>query len=237
MGDRDRLIFLPGLATTGRLFEAEIAALSPFAEASVADTTRHDNLPEMAAEILASAPPCFALCGLSMGGYLAFEVIRQAPDRVERLALLDTQARPDTPEATAKRLRLIGLAKSGAFEEALTELGWQNLVATTRSSDDSLEAIIYGMAEEIGPEAFVRQERAIIARADSRPLLPMISCPTLVLVGDDDRITPPPLAQEMAAAIPRARLVEVPDCGHLSALERPEAVSEALREWLRGGGE
>jgi pimeloyl-ACP methyl ester carboxylesterase len=232
LAKRRPLLLLPGLNTTARLYEAQIDALADIADPTVADLTRHDTVAALAADVLAEAPGHFALAGLSMGGYVAFEIMRQAPGRVERLALLDTQARPDTPESTAKRRRLVELAEAGDFETALALLAWTDLVATTRASDDSLEAIIYGMGREVGPEAFVRQEEAIIGRPDSRPLLPGIACPTLVLVGDDDRITPPPLAREMAEAIPCARLVVVEDCGHLSALERPAAVNAALRDWL-----
>lgn len=232
MPSRMPLMLLPGLNCTARLFELQIDALRDICDPFVPDTRRNDSLSAMAAAILENAPTRFALAGLSMGGYLAFEIIRRAPRRVLRLALLDTQARPDPPEATEKRRRLIRLAESGDFEAALTALAWTDLVATTRASDNSLEAVIYGMAREVGPEAFVRQEKAIIARPDSRPLLPAIACPTLVLVGDDDRITPPVLSQEMASAIPDARLVVVPDCGHLSALERPREVTAALHQWL-----
>jgi pimeloyl-ACP methyl ester carboxylesterase len=232
LAPRIPLLLLPGLNTTARLYEAQVEALADIIDPMVADLTRHATMGALATDVLAKAPPRFALAGLSMGGYVAFEIMRRAPDRVDRLALLDTQARPDTPEATARRRRLVKFAEAGDFETVLTLLAWTDLVATTRASDDSLEAIIYGMGREIGPEAFVRQEEAIIGRPDSRPMLPRIACPTLVLVGDDDRITPPALAEEMAEGIPDAWLIVVEDCGHLSALERPLAVNVALREWL-----
>jgi pimeloyl-ACP methyl ester carboxylesterase len=232
MAAKTPLVLLPGLNCTRRLFEAQIDALDDVAVAVVPDLTGADSIADLASGVLASAPEHFALAGLSMGGYVAFEIMRRAPQRVLRLALLDTQAAPDTEEATAKRRRLIALAEKGEFEAVLTLLSWTDLVARTRAADDSLEAVIYGMAEETGPAAFVRQETAIIARPDSRPDLPHIRCPTLVLVGDDDRITPPSAARAMAEAIPGAELVIVPDCGHLSALERPAEVSAAMRRWL-----
>jgi pimeloyl-ACP methyl ester carboxylesterase len=167
-----------------------------------------------------------------MGGYVALEIMRRAPERVDRLALLDTQAGLDTPEVAKRRRRLVEMAASGDFERVLTVMAWTDLVATTRASDDSLEAVIYGMAREVGPEAFIRQQRAILARPDSRPLLPTIRCPALVLVGDDDRITPRERSEEMAHAIPGASLVVIPTCGHLSALDRPDEVNDALRGWL-----
>ena len=111
-------------------------------------------------------------------------------------------------------------------------LAWTDLVATTRASDDSLEAVVYGMAREVGPEAFIRQETAILGRLDSRPTLAQIECPALVLVGDDDRITPPHLSAEIAAGLAQAQHVIVEDCGHLSTIERPDDVSAAMRAWL-----
>jgi pimeloyl-ACP methyl ester carboxylesterase len=226
------LVLLPGLNTTARLFQAQVQELSGISKPMVPAMTGHDTVGALADEILAAAPERFALAGLSMGGYIAFEVMRRAPHRVDRLALLDTQAGLDNPEVTDRRHRLIEIAESGDFERVLTIMAWTDFVATTRASDDSLEAVVYGMAREVGPEAFIRQQRAIIARPDSRPLLPTIRCPALVLVGDDDRITPRERSQEMAAAIPGASLVVIPACGHLSALERPDEVNDALRGWL-----
>jgi pimeloyl-ACP methyl ester carboxylesterase len=234
MAARTPLVLLPGLNLTARLWQDQIEALSDIAEPFVPDLTRHDRISDLARSVLEEAPRRFALAGLSMGGYVAFEILRQAPERVERLALLNTQARADTPEATDKRRRLIELARSGEFERALTVLSWTDLVARTRSADDSLEAVIYGMAEEVGPEGFVRQELAIIHRIDSRPTLGTITCPTLVVAGDDDRIIPPALSEEMASGIAGAQLEHIADCGHLSAIERPEAVSAAMRRWLVG---
>ncbi len=186
----------------------------------------------IAERILAAAPPRFALAGLSMGGYIALAITRRAPQRVGRLALLDTAARPETPEQTARRQPQMALAESGRFDE-VPALQFPLLVHRDRHGDQALMQQVRMMAEETGAEAFVRQQRAIIARADARPLLPAIGCPTMVLVGDGDALTPPPLAQEIAAAIPGARLVVVPACGHLSTMEQPEAVNRALGEWLR----
>jgi pimeloyl-ACP methyl ester carboxylesterase len=226
------LLLVPGLNCTARLWQAQIEALADIAEPMIADVTGHDSMGALADAVLRRAPPRFALAGLSMGGYVSFEIMRRAPERVERLALVDTNARPDSPEAAERRRRLIDLARSGQFEKVLTIVPWTDFVATTRAADDSLGAVIYGMAQEIGPQAYVRQQIANAARPDSRPLLTAIRCPTIVLVGDDDRITPPELAEEMAAAIAGAKLVVVADCGHLSPLERPLEVSRAMREWL-----
>lgn len=232
MADMETLVFVPGLNCTEALFEPQIAALSETCRIIVADQRQDDSLAAMAQRLLAQAPERFALAGLSMGGYVSLEVLRQAPERVSHLALLDTSARADTPEASANRERLIALAESGRFEEVHGVL-WPRLVHPDRVSDMALEATVLQMLRDTGPEAFVRQERAIMARRDARPMLPGIEIPTLVLVGEQDVLTPPELAREMAEAVEWASLVVVPDCGHLSTLERPDAVNHALRAWLQ----
>ena len=186
----------------------------------------------IAQRILAGAPPRFAVAGLSMGGYIAFEIVRQAPSRVAKLALLDTGPGAEVPERTAQRKPLIQLAQQGRFAE-VTEDQFPWLVHRRRHSDVTLKAAVRAMNEDTGPEAYIRQQQAIMARPDSRPGLKAIVCPTLVLVGDDDRLTPPELSHEMAKAIPGAHLVVVPDSGHLSTMEQPQAVNVALVEWLK----
>jgi pimeloyl-ACP methyl ester carboxylesterase len=231
----ETLILVPGLNCTGRLFERQVEAFSRTRPVLVADTTQDDSLPGMARRLLANAPDRFALAGLSMGGYVALEVIRQAPGRVAALALLDTSARPESEAARADRERLIAMAACGRFEEVHPIL-WPRLVAEARLQDRTLEAIVLSMMRAIGPGAFMRQERAIMARPDSRPDLPSIEIPTLVLVGEEDRLTPPELAREMAEMIEWASLVIIPEAGHLSTLERPDAVVEAMAAWLDRAG-
>lgn len=228
------LVLVPGLNCPATLFAAQIRALSAERSVIVAENRLDDTLEGMARRLLAQAPERFALGGLSMGGYVALSVMRLAPERVTRLALLDTTARPDTEEASANRRRLIALAEQGRFEDVHPVL-WQRLVARERLSDRALEGQVRGMMVETGAEAFIRQQRAIMARPDARPLLPHIGVPTLVLVGEEDQITPLPIAEEMAAAIPASTLVVVPRCGHLSTMEQPEAVNAALAHWLARG--
>ncbi len=228
----EALVLIPGLNCTAALYGPQWPALAPGRPILVADHRRDESLDAIVARLLAAAPERFALCGLSMGGYVAFEVMRQAPERVTRLALLDTSAKPATPETNALREQMIGLAQKGAFDNVTTLL-WQKLVAPARLADEPLRLSVRQMAEAIGPEGFVRQQRAIMARPDSRPGLPAIAVPTLVLVGEEDQITPPAEAREIAAGIgARARLVTLPDCGHLSTLEAPEAVTKELLDWL-----
>jgi pimeloyl-ACP methyl ester carboxylesterase len=228
---RDPLIMVPGLGCTRDLFGPQIELLSATRPTIVADHAQDDTIPAIGTRLLADAPERFALMGLSFGGYIAFEVLRQAPDRVARLALLDTSARPDTEESRATRHRLIALAQSGRFDEIHPVL-WQRLVPPDRQSDRALEARVRGMMKVTGPEAFIRQQRAILARPDSRPDLSSIEIPTLVLVGAEDVITPPEVAREMAEAIEWASLVVIPETGHLSTLESPERVNRALEMWL-----
>lgn len=225
------LVLVPGLLCTSALFAPQVEALAPPRRIVVADHTRDDTMAAIAGRLLAAAPERFALAGLSMGGYVAFEVMRQAPDRVTRLALLDTSARPDAEEVRERRLGQIAAAEAGRFEDVQAEL-WPRLVHPDRIHDGVLESVVRGMMRESGVAVFVRQQRAIMGRPDSRPLLGRIRVPTLVLVGDRDALTPPELAREMADGIDGASLVVVPHSGHLSTLERPEAVTQALREWL-----
>ena len=227
----ETLVLIPGLACTARLFEPQIAALSAGRTIVVADHTQDDSIAAIAARLLREAPGRFDLAGLSMGGYIAMEVMRQAPERVKRLALLDTSARPDTPEASQDRKRLIALAEAGRFQEIHSAL-WPRLVHPDHRDDQALQDIMFGMMREAGAEAYIRQQRAIMARADSRPLLPGTEIPTLVLVGESDAITPPEIARETAEMIEWASLVVVPEAGHMSTLEQPERVTQALQLWL-----
>ncbi|HEY4973772.1 MAG TPA: alpha/beta fold hydrolase [Steroidobacteraceae bacterium] len=224
-------LLLPGLACTARLYAAQIPALWQFGPVTVAEHRRDDSIAAIASRILAQAPPRFALIGLSMGGYIAFELLRQASERVLRLALLDTTARADTAEQSERRRGLIERARGEGFG-AIADLLYPLLVHPDRRDDPHLRGLVRGMAEDTGAEAFIRQQSAIISRRDSRPDLAAITCPTLVLVGDADQLTPPERAQEIAAGIRGAQLVVVPDSGHLSTLEQPERVNAALRQWL-----
>jgi pimeloyl-ACP methyl ester carboxylesterase len=225
------IVLVPGLLCTPRLYAEQLPALWRFGQVAVADHTRDDSVAGIARRLLAAAPPRFVLIGLSMGGYTAFEVMRAAPDRVVRLALLDTSARPDLPEQGERRRALIALAREGRFAEVIEPL-FLSWVHPSRRTDAALRGIVQGMAEDTGPQAFVRQITAIMTRPDSRPGLAAIRCPTLVLVGDKDEATSPDRAAEIASGIPGARLVTVPECGHLSTLEQPALVTRALIEWL-----
>jgi pimeloyl-ACP methyl ester carboxylesterase len=231
MGSSLPLVLVPGLLCSARLYGPQIDALWPLGPVTVADHRRDNEIGAVAAHILAAAPPRFALVGLSLGGYIAFAMMRQAPERIVKLALLDTSARPDTPEQSAARHALIAMAEDGRLGEVVDTLALLYL-HRDRHKDATLRGIVRAMAEDTGAEAFVRQQQAIMSRPDSRPRLGDICCPTLVLTGDGDELTPPDLAREIADGISGSKLVIVPDCGHLSTIERPGPVNLALAEWL-----
>ena len=185
----------------------------------------------MADATLAASPPTFALVGFSMGGYVAFEILRRAAERVERLALMDTQATPDSAESTKRRRALLEQTKIGRFHGVQRTLLPQ-LLHRRHINDAAITQPIFDMAQEIGADGFVREQRAIIDRADSRHMLVEIDIPTVVIVGRQDQVTPLPRSQEMAADIADSRLVVLEECGHMSPLEKPAEVTAALRRWL-----
>jgi len=228
---KTNLVLVPGLLCSAALWAPQVAALGDVADMMIAEHLRHDTMAGIAGSVLDAAPDRFALAGLSMGGYIAYEIIRQAPERVTRLALLDTGSRADTPERKEQRLRRNALAQregAGAVQDELMPL----LIHKDRLADEELVGRIRQMAVDIGLDGLLRQHAALMGRPDNRPFLSSIRCPTLVLVGREDALTPVELSQEIAAAIPGARLEIIPHCGHLSTLEQPEAVNRALRGWL-----
>jgi pimeloyl-ACP methyl ester carboxylesterase len=232
MAERMPVVLVPGLLCSAALFEHQIEELAKVAPVTVADHTRQASLEAIARSILAAAPPRFALVGLSMGGYVAFEMIRQAPERVDRLALIASNARADREEQLKTRRILIGLAHTMGVR-AVQAMLLRYLVHPSRLADRQLTSRVLDMADATGVEAFVRQQTAIMRRPDNRPFLKAIGCPTLVLVGAEDGLTPPKVAEEMHAGIAGSRLTIVPDCGHLATMEQPRAVSAALVDWLR----
>lgn len=227
------LVLLPGLLNDARLWDHQKAALADMAEVMVLDTSVADSVGALADHVLQAAPERFCLAGLSMGGYTSMEIMRRAPGRVERLALVSTTARPDIPEQTQRRLDAIALARAGGFDKIMPMM-LPNLVHPDHLGEHPVAVLSRDMARVIGIEGFVRQQTAIIGRPDSRLSLPAVTCPTLVVCGRQDTLTPPDRAEEMAGLIPGARLVMIEECGHLSAIEQPQAVSAVLSYWLQG---
>ncbi len=225
------VLFVPGLLCSAEIFLAQAAALWPLGPVTIASTLEGDTVAEVAGNILKTAPPRFALAGISMGGYISLEIMRQAPERIVGLALLDTTARPDTPEQTAQRRLTLKQAQKGDFiSTALASL--TSLMHPARRSESPLREINERMAQAVGLDGFARQLELIISRPDSRPSLAKITVPTLVLVGDADALTPVDRAREIVEEISGAKLVVVPECGHLSTIERPHEVSRALLDWM-----
>ena len=225
------IVLLPGLLCDHALWAHQAVHLADTAEVMVGDLTRDDSISDMAERILDEAPDTFALAGLSMGGYVAQEIMRQEPERVERLALVDTQARADSADQVKIRKDLIRLAGMGKFKGVTPRL-LPNLVHKDRLDDPAVRDVVLEMAERVGQEAFARQQSAIMGRKDGRGDLHAIRIPTIVLCGRQDILTPPDLHQEMADAIPGARLVIVEDVAHLAPLEQPHAVTAVMRYWL-----
>ena len=227
------IVFVPGLLCSAEAFAPQAAALWPFGPVMIASTLEGKTLAEIAAAILAVAPNHFALAGISMGGYICFEIMRQAPERVVKLALLNTSARPDTSEETMQRRALVAQAKTGDFKAMLAQV-MPAILHPAHRNDPALRDTNLRMGSTVGFEGFARQTEAIIERIDSRPSLAAICVPTLVLAGDSDPLMPPDRAKEIAAVIPQARLVVVLECGHASTLEQPDAVNQALIDWITG---
>ena len=226
------VLLLPGLACDGALFRDQQAALAAAHPVQVSDVhTRCPTLPALAAALLAEHAGPLALAGSSMGGMLALEVWRQAPERVRGLALLGTTARADTPELLRLRSEAIALFEQGRMDEVL-QANLAFAFHPANAADGALVTDYLAMVRRAGPAQLMAQNRAVMARADLRAALPRVACPTLVMVGDGDRLTPPDCAEEIAAAIPGARLELLARCGHLLTWERPARVRAALLDWL-----
>jgi pimeloyl-ACP methyl ester carboxylesterase len=233
MAEKIPLVLLPGLLCDAALWAPQVPALSDVAAPWVADLSRDDSLAAMARRVLSAAPARFALAGLSMGGYLAQEIMRQSPQRVTRLALLDTSARADTPERAAQRRGFIELAQKGQFK-GITPRMLPVYLHPDHLKDATITGAVLAMAERVGKEGYLRQQQAIMNRPDGRDDLKRIVVPTLVLCGRDDQATPYELNAEIAGLIPGATFVAIERCGHLSTLEKPAEVSVAMRRWLTG---
>jgi len=224
------ILFIPGLLCTEVVFAKQIVAFAD-RPIMVANHRDHDSIAAMAHSILAEAPDHFSLIALSMGGYIAMEIMREAPERVAKLALLNTNSRPDGQEQAERRQFLIDMTRKRGFAK-VPHLLYPGFVHERREEDEELKAIVVEMSTETGPQAFVRQQTALINRIDSRPRLGEIRCPTMVLVGDGDRLTPPEISNEIHEHIPGSELVVIEDSGHLSPLESPDEVTNALRVFL-----
>ncbi|MBO9410289.1 MULTISPECIES: alpha/beta hydrolase [unclassified Ruegeria] len=225
------LVFLPGFMCDARLFGAQILQISGARAVTVAPVSGGERIEEIASGLLDQLPHRFALCGFSMGGVVALELVRRAPDRVTRLCLMSTDAQADTPQIAADREELIVGAKSGRFEEIMQRLIGTETLAPGPGRVPILNEVM-AMAKDQGPELFERQMRALQRRADQQPALRHINVPTLIICGAHDQLTPVKRHRFMAEMIPSAELKVMEDAGHLPPLETPAEVTQALEEWL-----
>jgi pimeloyl-ACP methyl ester carboxylesterase len=228
---RPALVFACAHLCDERLFAAQVSALGAAFDCRVLVFREHDSLAAMADALLAAAPDRFTLIGLSLGGYVAFEVMRRAPARVERLALLDTTAAADSEARRAGRFADIAKVEASGIEALIPELAGRWLLPAHRQRAD-LVALIASMAKSVGALGQKNQQRAMLGRPDSLGDLATIRVPTLVLCGEGDAVTPRADHEAIAAGIDGARLIVVPESGHLSTIEQPAAVSAALSAWL-----
>lgn len=232
------LVLVPGLLCDQTVWKPQMKALKGQARMQVADHGELDSLSVMAEKILAQAPPKFAVAGHSMGGRVALEVVRRAASRVTGLALLDTGYTPKPSgvageKEAAGRHELLELARQSGMRAVGERWLRIPMVHEARLKDRKLVDPILQMIERRTPDIFAAQIRALLARPDAATLLPMISCPALVLCGQDDAWSPMSTHRVMAQLIPHSTLVGVPQCGHMCTLERPDEVSAALGTWLK----
>ena len=218
--------------TDERLYAAQVAALEANYECAVFAFRDHDSLGGMAEELLANTPAHFTLIGLSLGGYLAFEIIRRQLRRIERLVLIDTTAVADHPERRAGRHADIAKVREGGIEALIPELParWFHPAHVQRAD---LVTLMSEMARSIGARGQLNQQLAMMARPDSHNDLARVRVPTLIMCGRDDPVTPVPDHEAMKARIPGARLEIIENCGHLSTIEQPDSVNRLLIDWLR----
>ena len=225
---RPTIFLLPGLLCDGAIWKHQTAALGEFADIVIPDFRFVRSIPAMAQIVLENAPERFSVAGHSMGGRVALEVIRMASARVERLALLDTGIHPRKPNEEVARQQLIDLARRDGMGALATP--W--LQPMLHPDHTSLIPALMEMVKRSTPDTFENQQRALLDRPDARTALSSIHCPTLILCGREDIWSPVAQHEEIASLIPGATLIVVEKCGHMSPVERPEAVTAALRDWI-----
>lgn len=230
MPSRPTVLFLPGLLCDAELWAHQVEHLNDLVTPVVADLTRDDSIAAMAQRAAGGVQGRFVVVSLSMGGYVAFELLRTVAERIAGVALVDTTAAPDTPEKAAERRAGIASLAAGRFAGVTARLLPQ--LVHPDHIDGPVGAQVRAMAQRVGGEAYVRQQNAILGRPDSRPLLPRIDMPALVVVGAQDVLTPPAEARVMHEGIAGSTLHVIPDCGHLPPLERPDTTTALLRDWL-----
>lgn len=225
------LVLLPGMMCDSRLFAPQITTLGAHRCIVLPTIGGHDTMPALAAEVLANAPPRFALAGLSMGGVVAMEILAQAPDRVERLALLDTNPRAEAPEAQARRAPQIASVQAGGLIDVMRDEMKPNYLADGPNKGAVLDLCLE-MALSLGPDVFVNQSRALRDRIDQQETLRRFTRPALVLCGREDRLCPVERHELMHSLLPNSTLTIIEGAGHLPTLEKPNETTAAMARWL-----
>lgn len=225
-----QLLFIPGLLCTSAIFKAQFAAFDKVADCQVASTIEMESISEMAEKALAQMTGSFAVLGFSMGGYVALEIARLAPERIEGMALVSTSARADTEAKRQARSELVNLSKIGKFKGVTPRL-LPRFFSASSLLDETKTNIVLQMGAEIGQANFMSQQQAIMGRIDQRDNLASFDKPSVVICGTQDILTPPEDAQEMADLLPNAELVLLDDIAHMSTLEAPDEVNQALLRW------
>ena len=231
MSPRPKIVLMPGLLCDRTVFTHQIAALAPHADVLVADFSPDDSIEAMGARALSLYEGKATLIGFSMGGRAALAAMRAAPEKIERLCLMDTGAGPAREGETEARQKLLDIAENEGMA-ALAAHWLPPMLHIDREHEPALINPLTKMVLRADFPQFRRQIKALLGRPDARSVLPNITCPTLVMVGRQDRWSTLPQHEEMAAAIPGARLAVVEDAGHFVSVERPEAVTKIWLEWL-----
>ena len=231
MSKKIPLILLPAFMSTRTQWLHQVEGLSDIADCAVIELAPYASVKDMAAAVLEKAPKRFALAGLSLGAFTAFEIMRQAPERVDRLALISTSSNGDEPQRTAGRKAQIATVREGKFNEVVD--GFLDVLQSEANPwSPELRETVRKMVCEVGPEGFLRQQDAMWFRPAVRDSLPAISCPTVVIHGRDDRSWPVKHAYETALGIPGSRLVLIDNAGHFPTMDSPEETTAAMRDWL-----
>jgi pimeloyl-ACP methyl ester carboxylesterase len=230
MPGKQDLLLIPGLVCDAAVWRHQVAHLAEVATISVAPVTQGDGIEDMARIVLDAAPQKFALAGFSMGGYIALEMLRQQPARITRLALLDTSARADTPKKAEWRQAAIAACERGEFDTVID--GMMPVLLHPDQQNGPLPSFVRDMVGRVGVEAFVRRHRAIGTRQESRDLLKTVAQPVRSVCGRQDGMSTIEEHVEIAELAPRGRFSIIEDCGHMTILERPQAATTLLRDWL-----
>lgn len=230
VGSHPPLVLVPGLVCDDTVWRHQTRYLTDIAEPRVVEPHGQSTMQELARQILDDLPDRFALAGFSMGGYVALEILRQSPERVDRLALLDTSARPDPPERAERRRSAIAACERGDYEEVIE--GMMPILLCDRCRGGPLPDLVRTMTARIGAETFVQRHLAMLSRNDSRELLAASDVPVRVIFGREDGMSTLEEHREMADLAPRGKLSIIEECGHMSPIEQPQAVTSLMRDWL-----